>query len=125
MNIVTQKLIKQVNNQGLKDFVYHWDNLEELVVNVYRTNYATAEDEAEYQHLRGWLDRHYQDWQAALRPYWQGTRISGEAVGEDPYKKLLAFECARDIAGSWSAIRTLPVAREALNELLLSIIVVD
>lgn len=122
MNIVTQKLVKQVNNRNLKEFVSHWDSLEGLVVNVYRTNYATTEDEAEYQLLRSWLDRHYPDWQDALRPHWQGTLIAGEAVREDPYKKLLAFENARNIAGSWGAMRTLPAAREALNSLLLSII---
>ena len=122
MNIVTQKLVKQVNNPSLKEFVSHWDSLEGLVVNVYRTNYATAEDEVEYLHLRNWLDGHYLDWQEALRPHWQGTRIAGEAVAEDPYKKLLAFDNASDISGSWGAMRTLPAAREALNSLLLSII---
>lgn len=122
MNIVTQKLVKQVNNQSLKEFVSHWDSLEGLVVNVYRTNYATAGDEAEYQHLRSWLVRHYPDWQEALQPHWQGTRISGEVVGEDPFKKLLAFESASDITGSWGAMRILPAAREALNSLLLLII---
>lgn len=125
MNVVTHNLVKQVNDRSLKEFVLYWDRLESLVVNVYRTNYATVEDEAEYQHLKNWIEGHYPDWQEALRPCWQGARIAGESVREDPYKKLLAFENATDITGSWSAMRTLPAAREALNSLLLSLIAED
>lgn len=122
MNIVTQKLIQLIDDRDLYEFVTRWDDLEDLVVSIYREDSISLEDEAEYQQLRGWLNRKYLDWMDDLRPYWHRATIEGKPVNEDPFEKLLAVENAMGFRGNWNAMRTLPAAREALNNYLLSII---
>jgi hypothetical protein len=41
---------------------------------------------------------------------------------EDPFARLLAAGAARDFAGNWAAMQTLPAAREALNRWLMDLI---
>jgi hypothetical protein len=122
MNIVTRKLLKRIKDRSLHDFIYHWDDLEALVINIYKTNYTAAEDHHAYRHLREWLSRHYPRWKAALQPYWQEVHSAGQILQVDPFLEILAVEDASEFAESWVAMQTLPAAREALNSLLLSII---
>ena len=123
MNIVTRELTWRINDRRLREFVSHWDELEALVINIYRMNDAAAEDEEGHQRLRDRLRTDYPHWQNALQAHWQGTRVGGEFIREDPFLKILAVQDASAFAGNWGAMQTLPAAREALNSLLLSLIV--
>ncbi len=122
MNPVTQSLAKRLNDPQVTDFVTHWDALESLVIQVYRSGQATHEDEAEYQHLRRWMRRAYPQWQEDLHPHWSPAKVAGETVGEDPFVRLTSPDTAEDFVENWAAMQTLPAAREALNGLLIALI---
>jgi hypothetical protein len=121
MNIVTHALAKNIRNRRLKGWIARWDALEALVIRVYRGKRAAPEDEVEWSRLRPWLLKQYPAWQAALLPHWQQARLGGEPAREDPFARLLSFSRAADFTGDWSAMQTLPTAREALNRYLLDL----
>ena len=121
MNIVTRALLKKVKNRDIKEFVKHWDALEALVIRIYRANAASVDDEKEYSSLRRWVSKKYSPLRSTLYPYWQRARVAGETTKEDPYASLLSAAVAQDFIANWSAMQTLPAAREALNNLLLEL----
>ena len=119
MNPFTRAIIQKLKNRGIETFVSHWDALETLVIGVYKAEAATTEDERQYQRARLWLLAQYPRWQAELEPYWRETLIGGEPVSEDPYADLISRSRVQDFIGDWSAMQTLPAAREALNDFLI------
>ena len=118
MNPFTQSLLKQISDKKLVSFVTHWDALEALVVRVYKGNAATPQDAAEHARLRQVLLHDYPAWQAALSAYWPQTRAAGRPTQADPFAFLLAIPHASDFVDHWTAMQTLPAAREALNRML-------
>lgn len=116
MNPVTRSLLQRLKNRRLEEFVTYWDALERMVIRVYKGKRATAEDEAEYERLRRGLQKHYPRWEKALRPYWQGKQAGGEPVREDPFLALFSVPQASGFIQNWTAMQTLPAAREAINE---------
>ena len=122
MNPFTQSLLDHIRDRRIEAFVVLWDALEDLVVRVYRGEAATAQDEAEYRHLRRRLQREVANWEPRLRPHWQRTHIGGQPTREDPFLSLLRAPRAADFVDNWAAMQTLPAAREALNHLLMEII---
>jgi hypothetical protein len=118
MNPFRRAILKRVKSRGLKRFTAHWDRLESLVIGVYKQRSAGPAEEAEYRTARAWLLKNYSKYRPALQPYWQATRVAGEAASEDPFEDLLATPLANGFVGNWRAMQTLPAAREALNEYL-------
>ena len=121
-NPVTQALLKQIEDDEIAEFVARWDELEELVIAVYRVEAALPRDEDGYRRLQEWLKTHYPHWQAALRPYWERTRVAGNVTRKDPFAGLIEADHARDFVGNWPAMQTLPAARQALNEWLMNML---
>jgi hypothetical protein len=121
-NPVTRSLIEQLNAPDLAEFVAHWDALERLVVGVFRSKEATPADEVQLRQVRSWLGRAYRLREEALRDYWAQVKVAGEWVEEDPFAQLLAVEAAADFVENWSAMQTLPAAREALNRCLIDLL---
>ena len=121
-NPVTRSLIQQLDDPQLAEFVACWDALEALVIRIFQSQDVTAEDEAEYGQVRDWLGQAYPQWQEALRAYWLLTRIAGEPATKDPFVRLMAAKAAREFIGNWTAMQTLPAAREALNQFLLELL---
>jgi hypothetical protein len=121
VNIVTQALAKRSRDRRLKDFIARWDSLEALAIRVYRLGEASPQDEAEYYQLRSWLNREYPRWQALLDSYWRQASLAGEPARMDPFAYLLGVPQAAGFANNWSALQTLPAAREAINQYLLSL----
>jgi hypothetical protein len=119
-NLVTAAILKKLDDPGLAALAQAWDELEALVVSVYRNRAATLEDEQEYHRLRRKLSRAYPRYQAALEPFWRRSRIKKEPVRADPFLAILQVEDARQLAADWQIMQTLPAAREALNQFLLS-----
>ena len=124
MNPVTRSLIASLKASGAPDapaletFALAWDDLESLVISVYRAGQSTGEAEEDYQRIRHRLKDLYPDWQADLRSFWESARVAGEITRQDPYLALLQAEDAAWFVGNWEAMQTLPAAREALNGLL-------
>jgi hypothetical protein len=114
-NPFTDTLVKQIKNESVIKFVGYWDRLEALVIRVYKGKEATPDDEREWSQMRSWLLKDHPRWQEALHPFWQGATVGGEPARDDPFERLLTYTHARDFAGNWLAMQTLPAARQALN----------
>ena len=119
MNPFTRSLVTRVKDSSLVEFVRQWDELEALIVRVYRANAATPEDEAVYTRRRAWLLSAYAGYRDRLNAYWPRSRIGRQPTPEDPFARLLAIERAADLVDNWDAMQTLPAARESLNLMLL------
>ncbi|GAB4164832.1 MAG: hypothetical protein Fur0021_40400 [Candidatus Promineifilaceae bacterium] len=117
MNPFTRFLSRHLHDPSLTDFVAHWDRLERLVIAIYKRQQTLPADEAEWAALRPWLLAHYPHWQPALVPLWSQTLIGGQPATADPFTTLLAPASAAAFIHNWSALQTLPAAREALNQL--------
>ena len=114
-NPFTKFLSQWFRDPDLEAFVARWDELEMLMVQVYKEKASPAEAADDFARVWPWLRRHYGQWEGALRPYWQQTKAAGEMTQTDPFALLLAFEKPADILGDWRAMQHLPAAREALN----------
>lgn len=119
MNPFTRALSSRLREQRLQEFVSRWDALEAFVVRIYRAGAVAAQDETEYARMRAWLTRHYPAWQATLEPYWRSALRNGERCERDPFAEILRVPRAAHFVGNWTAMRTLPAAREALNRMIL------
>ncbi len=101
-------------------FVTHWDALESLIINTYRSGVVDTETEEAYTQLRSWLAAHYPRWATSLAPLWQAAREAGGAPPSDPFARLIAPESATHFIGNRHAMQALPPAREAINRYLLA-----
>ena len=102
-------------------FVEPWDLLEALVISIYRTGSASEEDQGSVDEVTRWLAERYSAYENALAPHWAGTRAAGQTVESDPFRSLFSDRSAASFIGDWSAMQTLPAAREALNRWLLAL----
>ncbi|WP_420631887.1 hypothetical protein [Candidatus Leptofilum sp.] len=118
MNPFSGFLKQWSKNRPLNEFVAWWDQLESVVVQVYREKMTIEEAEPIFAEVWLWLRRHYEGWEETLRPYWQQTKAAGEQTQTDPFQLLLNLETPAAILGNWRAMQHLPAAREALNHLL-------
>ena len=118
MNPVTRALLKKIDHPGLQAFAEAWDELEVLMVDVYKANGADAAQQAEFADIRRRLAASYPAWQAALEPHWRATTIKGQSLNADPFHALINLDSAEAIVNNWSGMQTLPAAREALNSML-------
>lgn len=121
MNIFTRFLTqKQPLNPSLEQFIAHWDQLEALVIRVYKNKQATAADQTLYAELRPWLQTHYPSLTAALQPFWQASKVGGKLEHGDPFVFLFTPAGAEQFINNWAAMQHLPAARETLNSYLVA-----
>lgn len=119
MNPVTAQLIQQIDDRKIIRFVHHWDELEALVIRVYKGARSTPEDEKQYRRLRRVLGRALPRYEDELALYWPQATVGGRPARDDPFRKLTSYEVALHFVGNWPAMQRLPAARQALNEWLL------
>lgn len=114
-------LTKSLKKPGddVNAFIEKWDEVEGLVIRVYRTARADPQDESDWQALRGWLREAYPRWQGALDPHWRASKAAGRMADEDPFEMALAHDHASAFVGHRRMMQFLPAAREAINRLLL------
>lgn len=122
MNPVTATLIRQVDDRKIVRFVEQWDELEALVIRVYKTARATPEDLKLYSKLKPSLQKQLRRYGDALDAYWPETTIGGKPPGRNPFSLLTSYGTAVDFVGNWPAMQHLPAARQAINEWLLDLI---
>ncbi len=120
MNPFTQSLLARLEDSEAEQFVQRWDELEALVIRVYRRGEARPDDLAAYRRLRAWLTGRYPQWRPRFFDYWQGTRVAGQVAREDPFEALFKPDSAGAFVDNWLAMQTLPAAREGLNGYLLA-----
>lgn len=100
-------------------FRSYWDDLELVVVGVYRRKMTIDDAAAEFERVWPWLRTNYPRWQPALEPYWRQTRAAGAPTAKDPFMVFLDKGRPADILGDWNAMQHLPAARETINRYLL------
>ena len=115
MNLFTRFLSRSLKHHRLKRFIRYWDQLELLVITVYKSNQVTPEDEAVYYRVRHWLRQNYPQWEEILAPHWREALINQQKATEDPYLLLLSAETASQFIKIRKAMQNLAVAREGLN----------
>lgn len=120
MNPYTRSLLKQIEDPALQRWVEAWDELESLVVEIYRTEAAGPQTQKTYRRLKGELADGYGRWRDEFKPHWTGLEAGGEPLEVDPFEKLLEPDDAQGFLDNWRAMQTLPAAREALNSYLLA-----
>ncbi|MCA9949737.1 MAG: hypothetical protein KDE48_08835 [Anaerolineales bacterium] len=119
-NPFTRFLNQWSSNSDFAEFIDHWDQLEAVVVAVYRQKMSSAEAAMTFDTVWFWLRAHYPTWESALRPYWQKTLVGGKKTSQDPFKYLITISHPDAILDDWFAMQQLPAAREALNQFLLA-----
>jgi hypothetical protein len=120
MNPVTRALLNELADAGAERFVQDWDELEKLVIEIYKEASASPEHENAYRHLSARLHVSYPPIREALAIHWRAAMIRGRAIEADPYALLMGQKAAAEFVGNWEAMQTLPAAREALNEMLVA-----
>jgi hypothetical protein len=119
MNPVTRSLLQQLDDNDLKRWVEAWDEVEAVIIGIYKAAATGSAHIRRYRRLRGRLLKSLRRWSEALEPHWRASQMSGEPVGSDPFAQILGRAEAGDFVGDWEALQTLPAAREAINSFLL------
>lgn len=114
-------LTKSIKKQGddFNAFIEKWDEVEGLVIRVYRSGRAAPEDERDWLALRAALRVEYPRWQAALDPHWRAAKAAGKPADEDPFVMALAHDHAASFLADRRMMQFLPAAREAINRMVL------
>ncbi|MCO5192073.1 MAG: hypothetical protein M9928_22195 [Anaerolineae bacterium] len=120
MNPFTQFLAQFLLGHDLDAFVAQWDQLEALVIRVYKSQQVSPEDERVYKSVRSHLQKNYPQWQKQLEPFWRAALVNGSSAERDPFVYLFSAESAAAFIGDWTAMQQLPAAREALNRFIVA-----
>lgn len=119
MNPFTKFLSQSSTDRGFIAFVEKWDELERIVIDVYRGKIAASEAEDKWQSVRTWLRKNYDTWEQKLLPFWRKTTAAGKPTSTDPFMLLLTIGNTTEIIGNWRAMQHLPAARETINRYIL------
>jgi hypothetical protein len=119
LNPFSRFLRQWSSNRPFTDFVARWDELEALVVAVYRQRTTPDAARPAFEQIWPWLRQQYPEWEEVLRPFWQQTQAGSRPTQTDPFRLLLAFDQPEAILDNWPAMQHLPAAREAINQYLL------
>lgn len=122
MKAAAQSLMEKMKDNPIKIFIGNWEMLEELVVSIYRSGEATPTDRELFVSLQFALRSHYRKLADALRPYWQQLKVAGKPAQTDPFQTLIDASMRSGQVDYWDMMQTLPVAREALNQMVLDAI---
>ncbi len=121
MNPFTQFLAQPLTAHKFLSFVKKWDVIEQIVVNTFREQGNLREDMKDWQKVRGALRREYPMWIEQLAPFWRQALLNGKPAPEDPFLALLNYDDVGAFRQNWRAMQTLPIAREAINRLLMAL----
>jgi hypothetical protein len=119
MNPVTRRLLDEIDDPQLAAFALAWDEFEECLVGIYRDRACSPRLERRYAELRSSAEQGLGMWEPTLRRHWLATRINGAPPQQSPFRTVVAVQRPGDVLDDRLLMRTLPAAREALNNLLL------
>jgi len=120
MNPVTQALLKELKEPELDKFVEAWDTLNDLIIEIFKQKSTTFEQQETYFEVQEKLQTSYAKLKKQLEPFWRATRVKDGLIVGDPFQTLLEKQSAKEYVENWDAMRTLPAAREALNQMLMA-----
>ncbi len=120
MNPVTGALIKELKDPEWSAFAKDWDILNDLIIEIFKQKSLSFEQQELFFEVQERLRQRYPKFAAELEPFWRAAKIKGEVITSDPFQALFGKQSAREFVENWEAMRTLPAAREALNEMLIA-----
>lgn len=120
MNPVTQGLLKQLNDPDSTRFAESWDQLEQLVIEIYKQKSVSFDQQTEFFAVREKLQTMYPKFSQELDRFWPHIKVKGELMIGNPLASILSKQGAKEFVENWDAMRTLPAAREALNQMLVA-----
>lgn len=121
MNPFSRFLAQTIPQHQFLNFVRQWDAVERVVVDTFREQGNLTENAKKWRKLRGALRRQYPTWMDRLKPFWRMALIEGKPALQDPFLFLLSYEDLIEFRQNWGAMQNLPVAREAINRLLIDL----
>jgi len=119
-NPATAAILAELDVPEIVPFVAAWDDLEALVVHVFRAKTATKADRAAFAEIHQRLQTEFPRWQPDLADAAQGVSVRGEPLAADPFTQLLASQELDVFLTDWSLMQLLPAARETLNLFLIA-----
>jgi len=119
-NPVTARLAVGVADPELLEFIRGWDQMEALVIDLYRAGKVQRDQQEAHRRLRRQLLLAYHRWKAHLAPYLQELQADGGLSG-DPFEAILATRRPGKLASSRAGLESLPHARQVLNHFLLGL----
>lgn len=118
MNPFSRFLSQRSKDDSFVEFVTYWDELEMLVIGLYRQRLSLDAATADFDRVWRWLRQNYSRFECQLAQFWPETTAAGAPVRSDPFRMLLDLPGPEAIAGNWPAMQHLPAAREAINRYL-------
>ena len=106
LNPVTRHLLLQLNDPDLTAWIEAGDQLEDLVVRVYKR--GRRFEATTFARLRRTLRRGYPAHKRLFEPHWA-------EAGVDPFEAVLDRRGAAAFVGDWAGMQTLPTAWQAIN----------
>jgi hypothetical protein len=115
-NPFTRFINRSNPGSDLARFIAAWDDLEELLIAVYRRGRPEAPESLRWETLRSDLRKLYPSVRTVLAPHWPAHSP------DDPDPVLAALELGSldEMPGNLALLKTLPNIREAINRSLLS-----
>ena len=114
-NPFTRFLNQSNPDEAFKRFTADWDDLEGLLIDVFRSAAASAEDHARWREITGRLAVSLPRAAEKLSPYRTETGDRGIEVFED----ILSLRSVAEIVGNRATLQKLPDAREIINRSIL------
>jgi hypothetical protein len=114
-----QSLTYKIKDKPTRTFIGNWEMLEELITSIYHSGEITPTDRELFVSLQYALRSLYAKCAATLRPYWQQIKVAGKTNQNDPFLTMLDVSVRSSQVDYWDMVQTLPVAREALNKMVL------
>ena len=108
-NPFTQFINRANPDDAFNRFVADWDDLEDLLIDVYRRGVADAEDAAAWETISGRLEVSF----PAVMDRFEG-------IGAEVFQEILALGPLINMVGNREFLKKLPDAREKINLVILA-----
>lgn len=118
MSLSTQTIFLKMKDSPMRTFLANWVMFEDLLVSIYHTGQAKADDLDLLGSLRYAIKYHYCQWADLLQPYWTQVSVAGKALNRDPFLAALETASKAEQAATYDTVEELAAARKTLNLLL-------
>ncbi len=118
MNIFSRFLSQFSRDASFNDFVAQWDEVEELILRVYKAGKSSPQDERLWHNIRQAALEQHRPFETHLAPLWKKIRAGGSLCRQDPFLALLSPLTPEIFVENWKALQLLPAARETINQAL-------
>ena len=118
MSLSTRTIFLKMKDSPMGTFLANWVMFEELLLSIYATGRAEADDLDLLGSLRYAIHYHYQQWADLLRPYWMQVKVAGRVLSKYPFLAVLENTTHTVASNGYTSVEELGAARKTLNLLL-------